>query len=189
MLSTSLLALLTAVTALASATPARRAEASYKDTSLPPKQRAEALLKLMTWEEKVGQMGGARRLLAANATFNETTFNTITRTQNGEMGLGSSFNQPRDVLPIANRARAKQMNSTRLGIPFITVMDSVNGILLVNGTLFPSTLSMASSWDLDLYKQATEVIRDENMALGINWVLSPELDLALDPRNGRVGEM
>jgi beta-glucosidase len=63
------------------------------------------------------------------------------------------------------------MNSTRLSIPFITVTDSVNGILLVNGTLFPATMG------------------EEQISLGVNWVLSPELDLALDPRNGRVGEM
>lgn len=93
------------------------------------------------------------------------------------------------MLPLANRIRAQQINSTRLGIPFITVTDSVNGPLLVNGTLFPSSLSMASSWNLPLYGDAVAAIRDENMALGVHWVLSPELDVAKDPRNGRVGEM
>lgn len=92
-------------------------------------------------------------------------------------------------MPLANRIRAEQINSTRLGIPYATVMDSVNGILLVNGTLFPSTLSMASSWNLPLYGDAIAAIRDENLALGVQWVLSPELDIAKDPRNGRVGEM
>jgi beta-glucosidase len=48
---------------------------------------------------------------------------------------------------------------------------------------------MASSWNLELYGQAVAAIRDENVAIGVNWVLSPELDLGLDPRNGRVGEM
>lgn len=48
---------------------------------------------------------------------------------------------------------------------------------------------MASSWNLDLYEQVVAVIRDENHALGVNWVLSPELDIAYDPRNGRNGEM
>lgn len=40
-----------------------------------------------------------------------------------------------------------------------------------------------------MYEQVVAAIRDENMALGTHWVLSPELDVAKDPRNGRVGEM
>ena len=48
---------------------------------------------------------------------------------------------------------------------------------------------MASSWNLPLYEEAIAAIRDENLAIGINWVLSPEVDLAKDPRNGRNGEM
>lgn len=99
------------------------------------------------------------------------------------------LNQPRDVLSIINSIREEQINSTRLGIPWITVTDSVNGILLINGTLFPSTLGMAASWNVDLYGEAIGAIRDENHALGVHWVLSPEVDLGLDPRNGRVGEM
>jgi beta-glucosidase-like glycosyl hydrolase len=73
-------------------------------------------------------------------------------------------------------------------IPYITVTDSVNSIYVPGGTLFPATLSLSTSWDLDLYGQVTGAIRDENMALGTHWVLSPELDIAKDPRYGRVGE-
>lgn len=99
------------------------------------------------------------------------------------------LNQPRDALPYLNTVREEQINSTRLGIPYITITDSVNGILLINGTLFPATLGMAASWNVPLYEQAIAAIRDENHALGVHWVLSPEVDLGLDPRNGRVGEM
>lgn len=73
-------------------------------------------------------------------------------------------------------------------VPYITVTDSVNSIYVPGGTLFPATLSLSTTWDLNLYGQVTEAIRDENMALGTRWVLSPELDVAKDPRYGRVGE-
>ena len=99
------------------------------------------------------------------------------------------FNQAKDVLPIANRVRAEQINSTRLGIPYITVTDSVNGIHQAGGTLFPGSLSVGSTWNVPLYEQVVASIRDENMALGVHWVLSPELDIAKEPRYGRVGEM
>ncbi|EON95998.1 putative periplasmic beta-glucosidase protein [Phaeoacremonium minimum UCRPA7] len=48
---------------------------------------------------------------------------------------------------------------------------------------------MGSSWNLPLYEQVVAAIRDENLALGVNWVLSPEVDIAKDPRNGRNNEM
>jgi hypothetical protein len=60
--------------------------APWMNTSLSPRQRAEALAVVMTWEEKVGQMGGIRRLLAANVTFNQITFDTIHKYQNGQIG-------------------------------------------------------------------------------------------------------
>lgn len=59
---------------------------SYLDSSLSPRVRAEQLLKLMTWEEKIGQMGGIRRLFSANVTFNQTSFDEIHKLQNGQIG-------------------------------------------------------------------------------------------------------
>lgn len=74
-------------------------------------------------------------------------------------------------------------------VPWITVTDSVNSIYVPGGTVFPATLSLSTTWDLDLYGEVVAAIREENVALGTHWVLSPELDVAKDPRYGRVGEM
>ncbi|KAF2118422.1 periplasmic beta-glucosidase [Lophiotrema nucula] len=161
----------------------------YKDASLSPIERANDLLGRMNWEEKVGQMGGVRRLAEAKLAFNRSNYEAFVETQNGILGYGSMYNAPLDLLPIANQVRMEQVNSTRLGIPWITVTDSVNSIYLVNGTLFPATLSMGCTFNIPLYKQVVQVLRDENRALGTYWVLSPELDLAKEPRGGRVGEM
>ncbi|KAI2469833.1 glycoside hydrolase family 3 protein [Annulohypoxylon bovei var. microspora] len=165
---------------------------AYLDPSLSPKQRAADLLQLMTWEEKVGQLGGIRRMLTradGKATFNKTAFDAVRQTQNGQIGLGAQYNYAEDVLPVVNELRAEQINSTRLGIPYVVISDSINSVWVSGGTLFPGAVSMASSWNLDLYEQVVAAIRDENHALGVNWVLSPELDVAYDPRNGRNGEM
>lgn len=79
--------LLTVLVSLCSSSAVQRRDTpSYKDASLSPKERAQALLKLMTWEEKVGQMGGIRRLLADKLVFNQTTFDAIHELQNGEIG-------------------------------------------------------------------------------------------------------
>jgi beta-glucosidase-like glycosyl hydrolase len=83
----------------------------------------------------------------------------------------------------------EQVNSTRLGIPWITVTDSLNSIYLINGTIFPASLAIGSSFNIPLYEKVVRVLRDENRAIGTYWVLSPELDLAKELRGGRVGEM
>ncbi|GKT94657.1 periplasmic beta-glucosidase [Colletotrichum tofieldiae] len=176
---------------LANVVPSSNASA-YLDSTLSPKERADDLLQLMTWEEKVGQLGGIRRLaetVSGKVLYNKTSFEEIRKTQNGQIGYGAPQNYAHDLLPIANKVRAEQINSTRLGIPYITVADSVNGLMISGGTLFPGAISMGSTWNIPLYEEAVAVIRDENVAMGTHWVLSPEVDLAKDPRNGRNGEM
>ncbi|KAI1088626.1 glycoside hydrolase family 3 protein [Rostrohypoxylon terebratum] len=165
---------------------------AYLDSSLSPKERAADLLERMTWGEKVGQLGGIRRTLThanGQAAFNKTAFDVTHKTQNGQIGLGAQYNYAKDVLPVVNELRAEQINSTRLGIPYVVITDSINSMWISGGTLFPGAVSMASSWNLDLYEQVVAAIRDENHAIGVNWVLSPELDIAYDPRNGRNGQM
>ncbi|KAF9869849.1 periplasmic beta-glucosidase [Colletotrichum karsti] len=162
------------------------------DASHSPKERADELLRLLTWDEKVGQLGGIRRLaerVNGQLSYNQTSFDEIRRTQNGQIGFGAPTNYAQELLPIANNVRLEQINNTRLGIPYITIADSVNGLMVSGATLFPGAISMGSTWNIPLYEQAVAAIRDENMAMGTHWVLSPEVDLAKDPRNGRNGEM
>ncbi|KAK7182312.1 hypothetical protein DPSP01_002385 [Paraphaeosphaeria sporulosa] len=164
----------------------------YKTASLTPAERANDLLKRLTWEEKIGQMGGIRaafRSINGSVAFNRTSFEQIRSTQNGQIGYGQQANWAMDLLPRMNELRAEQINGSRLHIPYITVADSVNGLWFSGGTVFPGTISMASSWNLPLYEQVIAASRDENLAMGINWVLSPEVDIIHDPRNGRNGEM
>lgn len=62
---------------------------AYLNSSLSPKERAADLLQRMTWEEKVGQLGGVRKTLGrtdGQATFNKTAFDLVHKTQNGQIG-------------------------------------------------------------------------------------------------------
>lgn len=63
----------------------------YKDPSYTALERATDLLERMTWEEKVGQMGGVRALLGADLAFNETSYNSIRQLQNGILGIVIEF--------------------------------------------------------------------------------------------------
>ena len=58
----------------------------WMNTSLSARQRAEALAAVMTWDEKIGQLGGIRRLLGANVTFDQNSFNQTSKYQNGNIG-------------------------------------------------------------------------------------------------------
>lgn len=184
----------------------------YKDPSFSAHDRAADLLAKMTWAEKIGQMGGVRRLLGTNLSFNQTSYDILSQYQNGILGeslycyarprlssvsphltnhhcsgFGDNYNLASEVLPIANKVRERQINST--GIPYITVTDSLNSIYNTGGTLFPPSLSLGASFNIPLYEQVVGAIRDENVAVGTRWVLSPELELAKEPHGGRVGEM
>ncbi|KAK5036534.1 hypothetical protein LTS07_002261 [Exophiala sideris] len=166
--------------------PRQNGTATWMDTSLSAQQRADALLPHLTWDEKVAQMGGIRQLLSANSTFNQTLYDSLYPLQHGILSYGSQLNQAQTVLPYANMVREQQRNNSL--VPWITVTDSVNSIYLPGGTMFPATLSLSTSWNLTLYEQVVAAIRDENVALGTHWVLSPELEVSKDPRYGRVGE-
>ncbi|KAJ9644821.1 hypothetical protein H2204_001283 [Knufia peltigerae] len=171
-------------TAASSAVLVRRDNNStaWQDKSLPAAIRADSLLPQLSWEEKIAQMGGIRQLLGPNVTFNQTTWDNLYPLQHGILSYGSQLNQAQDVLPYANRVREQQLNDSQ--VPWITVTDSVNSIYVPGGTVFPATLSLSTTWDLDLYGEVVAAIREENMALGTHWVLSPELDVAKDPRYG-----
>ncbi|KAF4501223.1 Periplasmic beta-glucosidase [Fusarium agapanthi] len=159
---------------------------AWKNKALSPAERAEALLPTLKWTKKISQLGGIRKLLDLNSSFNQTAYDALYPLPHGILSYGSQLNPAERGLPFANKVRQEQMQNGK--VPYITVTDSVNSIYVPGGTLFPATLSLSTTWDLDLYGQVVEAIRDENMALGTHWVLSPELNVAKDPRYGRVGE-
>lgn len=61
--------------------------AIYKDASYSASDRAADLLSRMTWTEKIGQMGGVRRLLGSGLSFNQTSYDILAETQNGILGM------------------------------------------------------------------------------------------------------
>lgn len=103
-------------------------------------------------------------------------------------GYGNAFNWAQDILPIVNDVRRRQINDSRLHIPFITLTDSINGIYPSGGTIFPGNIAMAASFNLPLFEQAIAAIREEHLAIGTTWLLSPPLDVATEPRYSRIGE-
>ncbi len=76
------------------------------------------------------------------------------------------------------------VNKTRLKIPLLFGYDVIHG----HKTIFPIPLGLAASWDLPLIEKTARAAADEASADGLNWVFSPMVDIARDPRWGRVAE-
>jgi beta-glucosidase len=141
-------------------------------------KRVDALLKQMTLEEKVGQLaqyssGAPTGPSAGNADYP----NMIAR---GE--VGSLFNL--DSAHAANQYQHIAMEKSRLHIPLLFGLDVIHGFR----TTFPVPLALASTWDPSIVEKYARIAAQESSAAGVRWVFSPMVDIARDPRWGRIVE-
>lgn len=148
----------------------------YKNPSAPTEQRVEDLLKRMTLNEKVLQLNQYTLGLNTNEN-NQGEVKNIP----AEIGAIIYFD-PEPALRNALQHRA--MEESRLGIPVVFGNDIIHGFR----TIFPIPLAQSCSWNPELVKQSCSVAAHEARASGVDWVFSPMLDVARDPRWGRVSE-
>jgi beta-glucosidase len=136
--------------------------------------KIDNLLAKMTLEEKVGQMSQVSR-------FGEDGPNDIeNEVRKGNTG---SFLNIADVQQ-RNRLQKIAVEESRLGIPLIFGYDVIHG----HRTIFPVPLAEAATWDLDLMEKTAAIAAKEARAVGIDWTFSPMVDIARDPRWGRIVE-
>ena len=149
-----------------------KALSPYKNPDLSISERIADLLGQMTVAEKVGQM---LQLDAQNDVadlIENVHVGSILHTSPADMVLA-----------------AEVVSRTRLQIPLLTADDCIHGHSFWPGaTIFPTQLSMASSWDPDLVEKVARVTAIEVAATGLHWTFSPVLCISRDLRWGRVGE-
>jgi beta-glucosidase len=171
----------------------------YEDYRKPIEQRAQDLLSKMTMEEKLVQLQCpwmGKWKLYPGGKFDDNKAGQLYPNGLGSMWRmsdGSSFGKggtpnSSQVVVLANETQKHFINKTRLGIPILLMEEALHGIQVKDGTMFPSSLGMSSSWNEDLTKEVFEVIANEERAVGTNIALAPVLDLAFDPRWGRTEE-
>jgi beta-glucosidase len=158
----------------------------YKDPSKPVAQRVENLLKQMTLEEKVAQLD----MLDASSILESTSAISIEKMD--RMMKNNTFGSVHDIYPVSaglsNDIQKYVREQTRLGIPPIIIEEALHGYQGAGSTTFPIPLANASTWDTALMYRIGRVIGSEARAHGVHLVLSPNLDLAREPRWGRVEE-
>ena len=144
--------------------------------------RVDSLMRLMTLEEKVGQMVQYSGFWEATGTLPSGGAAKMKYDHLRKGLLGAMLN----VHGVEN-VRALQeiaVNETRLGIPLIFGFDVIHG----HKTLAPIPLAEAASWDLQAIEQSARIAAIEASAAGINWTFAPMVDISRDPRWGRVME-
>lgn len=136
------------------------------------------LMSKMTLDEKIGQLNLVSVGFDVTGPIVSKNVN-----QNIEKGnVGGVFNTftPDAVRKLQDIA----VKHSRLGIPLIFGYDVIHG----HKTIFPIPLALASSWDLDLIEKTARIAATEASSDGLNWVFSPMVDIARDPRWGRIAE-
>ncbi len=149
----------------------------YKDANAPIEKRVEDLISRMTIEEKVQQL--YQVLLGVNNNPN----NMEGKVKKVPAEIGSLIYYGTDPV-FRNTVQRKAMEESRLGIPIIFGYDVIHGFK----TIYPIPLAQACSWNPDLTKEACAMAAKEAKLSGIEWTFSPMVDVAHDPRWGRVAE-
>jgi beta-glucosidase len=156
----------------------------YKNAALPDEERIADLLSRMTLQEKAAQLDMLDAKDIGKATFSEKSM----RHYLDSMNIGIIHDFYPETAEIANTVQRRAIEKSRLGIPLLFVEEALHGYMAKGSTVFPIPLGYSCSWDSTLVHSIGRVIGTEARAHGVHFVLAPNLDLAHEPRWGRVEE-
>jgi beta-glucosidase len=136
------------------------------------------LMSRMTSEEKIGQLN----LLSVGF---DVTGPQLSRDADAEIRQGQVGGVFNTYTPVAVRNLQMQaLKESRMGIPLLFGYDVIHG----HKTIFPIPLGLSCTWNLDLIQRSARIAATEASADGVNWTFSPMVDIARDPRWGRIAE-
>jgi beta-glucosidase len=166
----------------------------YKQADAPLEERVRDLVGRMTVQEKARQLDMYRSVSssigddadAATKLLKRNGFNPDDAAKVwGRLGAGSIHDLYPDAR-LANQIQAWVMENSRLGIPILFIEEGLHGFS--GGTVFPAPINLAATWDASLAQETGAAIASETRASGVDMLLAPVLDLAREPRWGRVEE-
>ncbi|MCQ4140185.1 beta-glucosidase BglX [Chryseobacterium sp. EO14] len=142
-------------------------------------QKVSEILSKMTLEEKVGQLVQYSGFEYATGPQNSNSASVLNEIKQGKVG---------SMLNVAGAEETRKFQElalkSRLRIPLLFGQDVIHGYR----TTFPVNLGQAASWDLKLIEKSERIAATEASAYGIHWTFAPMVDIARDPRWGRVME-
>ena len=159
-----------------------KAQAQQSKQSVAEKAKMDkfvaGLMARMTMDEKIGQLNLPS--IGFDVTGPLVSQDVDKKIKSGLVGGVFNTYTPEAVRKLQDMA----VKETRLGIPLIFGYDVIHG----HKTIFPVPLALACTWDMALIEQSARIAAQEASADGLNWTFSPMVDIARDPRWGRVAE-
>ena len=168
-----------------------RSNMTNKNRKASFEKEIKILLETMTLEEKLSQLQAYWIYdLQSSGVLDSSKIETKLKNGIGQITRigGASAYSPREAAKVANQIQAFLKEKTRLGIPAIVHEECCVGLMAPFASIFPEIIGLASTFQPELAHQMTSEIRKQVMAIGSRQGLAPVLDVARDPRWGRVEE-
>jgi beta-glucosidase len=187
----------------AHALAAQTTQSVYKDPNAAVEARVEDLLARMTLEEKVAQMmsiwDAKAEVFDAKLEFDPAKMAQKFPNSIGQFARPSDATGPtsprvlpgrdiRGTIRLVNALQRYAMTRTRLGIPILFHEEGLHGYAARDATSFPQAIALASSWDPQMVRSINGITAREIRARGVTLALTPVVDVARDPRWGRIEE-
>ena len=175
----------------------------YRNPAASVDARVDDLLARMTLEEKVAQLMTVwvekTEIFDSNLQFDAAKAKQRYPDGIGQFARPSDAKGPvsprelrgrnaRDTVALINAVQRFAVEQTRLGIPVLFHEEALHGYVAFDATMFPQAIAMASAWDPDMTRRVNAIAAREARARGVHIVLSPVVDVARDPRWGRIEE-
>ena len=176
----------------------------YKNRDAPLEQRVEDLLARMTLDEKIAQItciwDRKREVMTEALDFDPDKARRVFPAGIGQVARPSDlhgsggdplthpFRNVAQTIALVNAIQHYALKDTRLGIPVLFHEEGLHGYVARDATSFPQAIALASSWDPQLLTRVFAVAAREMRARGVQLVLAPVVDVARDPRWGRIEE-
>lgn len=177
---------------LAAGSAAAQERPPYLDPTLPIERRVDDLLARMTLEEKVGQMlclwQGKRAITDSQGRFDPTRAPQWFRVGVGRIERPGDGRGARAEAEYTNAIQRWVKEHTRLGIPVLFHEEALHGLEAEQATSFPQAIALASTWNPEIVERVFSTAAAEARARGVHQVLAPVVDIARDPRWGRIEE-
>ncbi|MET0713991.1 MAG: glycoside hydrolase family 3 N-terminal domain-containing protein, partial [Mycetocola sp.] len=161
---------------------------SYRDEHLSPEERADLLLAEMTLREKAHQLVSVPPwyLVLADGNAPAERAEWLAKAPGHICNFG--VDDPATMARIVGDLQRTVIEGTRLGVPLLVHIEALNGVLAGGHMVFPTPIGLAATWSPDLVQEMADTIRRQLTRVGVRQALSPNMDVALDPRWGRVHE-
>ena len=165
----------------------------YRDSKLPVDRRVDDLLSRMTPAEKVAQLESVNwehTYIYDTKTrlFSPEQARKLMPNGMGEITRPGDRHDPREATEMANALQKFLVEQTRLGIPALLHEEGLHGFVAPGATSFPQAIALAATFDPALVEDVFTVDARQMRARGVQHVLAPVVDVARDPRWGRIEE-